>query len=472
MTSSGRKNVWTVPGVIQLLLGMTAMFFVEINSEEWTTYGVFLILAGLSLMPAVISLAKQKAGVVLADHFFVLVTAYLAYYVVGALLLPFGPSDQAAYSMAYYDLDATAAMRVAGINCIGLGLALIAGALTPSRLLSSFGHSAVRFGSKLPVEWVIALFLFVGAFSYLYVLQMSLTEQTQDAVVAGIWRTSSKLLLVAIVLATAHQGRAARWFHSAAVLLVCIHAVGGILQLNKSEVLLPLAALLLGYGWRTRILRIAFPGVAILLVVYLIIGSPVTTARNLTGLTSAPDWSHRISVLWDGIHAPSSDTSQSTSWSRFCYTPPQVAALDLFDAGQGGSDFEKIGWVFVPRILFPDKPIMTDSGPEFHYKISGNMNSSTGHGVFVNGYYNLGGVGVVIVGLSVGFILAFTSAFAGIVFRMRSPLWLPLALLGSYMAFRIDGHFLADFLGPFALLLYAVVGIGAARQVLVKRATI
>ena len=54
-------------------------------------------------------------------------------------------------------------------------------------------------------------------------------------------------------------------------------------------------------------------------------------------------------------------------------------------------------------------------------------------------------------------MLACTSAFALVVLKRRALIWLPFALLGSYMAFRIDGFFLGDFLGPFTTLLYGLI---------------
>ena len=469
------KFDWIRTGFVQFSLGvMLLASFEGVGASEWWIPGAFLIINGLLLLHPIYRAINRPAKVVLSDHFFVLTCAYFAYYVAGALLLPFGPNDQAEYSMSYYNVDATIAMRVAGVNALGFGIALMSSALAPKRLFSRLARSAVKMGSNTPIELTISAFLVIGFVSYLYVLQFDLLQSQRDVVISGLWRSLKKLLLVAIVLSTAHKGLNARWFHSVAIFVALVHAFGGILMLNKSEVLLPMVSLMLGYSWRLGVRRVLVPAITVIMLTYLMIGGAVTTARNLSGSATSIDWDYRISILWNGIVGESnaSQDGEDNPWSRFCYTPSQAAALDFFDQNSGGDDFGKMGWVFVPRFLAPGKPVITAGGPEFHYKIRGNTDSSSGHGVFVNGYYNLGLLGVLIAGVGVGVMLGCTTVFAREVFDAEAVQWLPFALMGSYMAFRIDGHFLPDYLGPFALLLYVFVGILLIRKLLPKRQVI
>jgi hypothetical protein len=89
--------------------------------------------------------------------------------------------------------------------------------------------------------------------------------------------------------------------------------------------------------------------------------------------------------------------------------------------------------------------------------MSGQVGSSTGQGIFSSGYYSGGWLGVLAVGCLAGWILRQTSAVAEEIIIARAPLLLPLALYGVYIAFRIDGSFLADYVGAFAYLLYPMV---------------
>jgi hypothetical protein len=460
---------WRIPGVVVTLLGLAALLLRRsIEPDDWWTVGVFIVLSGLPLIPMIWRGLRQSTLDLMADHFFVLAAAFLVYSVLGALLIPFGPQEQADAALSYYAMDAQMAMRVTAVNCVGFGLALIVGSLVRRSWISGLASKAVGFGSFMSAQWTMLLFLIIGGACSAYVFRFDLYLET--GVMAGTVRTLSSLLLVTIILAAAYTGRASGWFLSGAVLLTSVLALAGFLLLSKSSALLPIVALMSGLIWRFGIRRVIVPGLIALLAVFLLIGSPINTARNSGALSGQIGVDERADILREGVLDPGGTMPEESyqPWARLCYLPPQAAAMDLYDAGQGGNDYELMGWSFLPRVLFPTKPVMTMSSTEFYEKIVGRNTTSVGQGVFVDGYYNLGWWGVIAVGIAVGGILAWTSAFASVVYRSRSTLWLPIALGGSLMAFRIDGGFLVDYWGLFVLTVYASFG-GAIVQTLILR---
>lgn len=460
---------WRVTGFILILLGLSVLRVTDsIREDDWWVPGAFIIASGLVLLPAIRRVLRQEAREVLADHLLVLAGAFLLYNVFGALLIPFGPQDQAEYALSFYWMDARMAMRVTAVNCVGFGLALVSASLIRRGWVSRWPQTAIRFGSSISEHWVIVAFLLIGGGSAIYVLGFELS--LQPGVVPGVVRLMSSLLLVAIMMAATYRGRSSRWLLGAAIVLTMLQALGGLLLLSKSSALLPILALFAGLVWRLGARRVLVPGLATLSAVFLLIGNPVNKARSGSERGDRVDWEERTEVLREGVLDPGSVPREESyqSWARLCYLPSQGAAIDFFDAGRGGDDYTLLGWAFLPRFLFPGKPNMTSSGTEFNDKISGRDTSSTGQGVFIDGYYNLGWWGVVLVGLSVGGMLAWTSAVAAVVYRARASLWMPMALIGSLMAFRIDGNFLADYWGLFVLSGYVVCG-GAVIQTLTAR---
>ena len=460
---------WWRPGVAILGLGVLALVCQGfIRDDEWWVPGAFTIAIGLILLPALRRALRRGAEQVLADHLLVLAGAFMAYCVFGALLIPFGPQEQAEYSLSYYAVDAPLAMRVTAVNCIGFGLALVSGSLVRRHWVSKWARTAIGFGRSVRQKWIIAAFLLIGGASWFHVFTFD--SGLRPGMAPGLVRTMSQLLLVAIMVAAAYRGRGSVWLLSLAVALTVIQALVGLLLLNKSSVLLPLMVLLAGLAWRLGVRRVLVPGLPAVLAIFLLVGGPVSTGRYMFGFGERVVWSERIAVLSDAV-LRASDTaldSDYPSWARLNYLSSQGAALDFYDTGRGGDDYRLLGWVVLPRFLFPEKPEMTASGRDFHYQITGSDTSSSGQGVFINGYYNLGWWGVIVVGIAVGCMLAWTSAFAAEVFRVRALIWLPMALLGSMMAFRIDGAFVADYWGPFVLLSYAAFS-GVCMQTLLYR---
>ncbi|HUR22073.1 MAG TPA: hypothetical protein VMZ90_14755, partial [Vicinamibacterales bacterium] len=108
--------------------------------------------------------------------------------------------------------------------------------------------------------------------------------------------------------------------------------------------------------------------------------------------------------------------------------------------------------------LAPNKPQMTAMFTELNEKITGSDQSSNSPGVFVSGYYHGGWWGVWLASAVCGWILVQTSAIARAIQARQAALLLPFSLLGMFIAFRIDGDFIPDYLGVFMFILYPVVG--------------
>src|SRR5690606_18534318 len=66
--------------------------------------------------------------------------------------------------------------------------------------------------------------------------------------------------------------------------------------------------------------------------------------------------------------------------SRLSYLNVGAYVVDKYDAGLPGDTLRNAAAVFVPRILWPDKPIITSLGPELNFEIFGREGSSLGIG--------------------------------------------------------------------------------------------
>ena len=112
-------------------------------------------------------------------------------------------------------------------------------------------------------------------------------------------------------------------------------------------------------------------------------------------------------------------------------------------------------WLIVPRVLYPDKPIITGSGPALFERMTGSTGTSVSTGMFIDGYYNAGTVGFFVIAILFGWSLAFYSAIGKGVVRGRGDLMYPLVAFGIYRGLRVDGAVISDLFGGF--IIYAVL---------------
>lgn len=459
--SSGQttpRRRWFRLGVSFLVLGILAVpLSWSIKGESWWVHGAWCAVGVVLSIPVLSRALRFGFEVVLTDHLVMFAGAFTVYFLVGALLLAVGPADQIQYALTYYSIDARDAMRVNAVNGIGFGLALVTAALSHGRWLARQADQFAAATSSVAADVAVLLFLIIGTAASFHVMSVDLG--LREGVVAGVWRTASRFSLVAIFLASAHRGRGEKGLRLVGIVVALLEAAAGLLLFNKVATLLPLAALVAGLSTRYRRRSILPIGAILLAAIFLSTGGPVLFGRNtLTGNAEgvvAERWrlvKEGLSLAYDG-----SVLTAYAPWARLSYTTPQTAALDFYDAGMGGDEIRLIPWLFVPRVLAPNKPIITQSSEDFHTKITGQRGSNTGQGIFVSGYYNAGWLGVLLVGILCGWILSQTSAIAQAVLRRRAILLLPIALLGVFIAFRIDGHFVSDYFGPFAFILYLLL---------------
>lgn len=205
----------------------------------------------------------------------------------------------------------------------------------------------------------------------------------------AIWHKISglgKMLLVAIVLA------------------LCAN---GALGLSKLAALLPPVVLGLGWWLGGRMRKTALALFAGLTLTYFGgFAELVTLSRFHVSYdpvtNSAVD---RVGIISDSVgrlRSLRADGEDPMLLQRFTLAPFQAYFMNLYDSGAPGDTFENIPVVLVPRVLWPDKPIITP-GAEFDLIFRGyESESNLGIGFVSEAYWNLGWTGVILVSIFVG----------------------------------------------------------------------
>jgi hypothetical protein len=397
--------------------------------------------------------------------------AWTAYYGFGPLAYVYGTPETVAYMDAYYPVDNLALLRTNLLNVVGL-LAVIVGAALLSRVRSLLPQPPAALPGHDP--WRVALLFLVIGVPIKYLFEVPYVLRLVDFVLPGsiqYFGTFSGLAIFPLVVAAAERRRGARpllWALVASELLV------GFVMLAKLHIIKTVLLLFLGqYAVRPNLRRLVITGL-IIVVGYVAVLSPfVNFARMMLSRASAQD----VAELSAAVTTYGSEGRETLAdvlpgvqawWSRLAYSNAQAFAIDQYDQGRPGWTFAMIGYVFVPRFLHGEKPIMTP-GIDFTYLVQGTDTSSTGPGFIAEAYWNGGWSLVVLIGSFVGGLFAVLGRFSLHAVRSRRWLYVPLIFLTVYLGLRPDEWFVPAYVGGVLQVVLIVLFLRVVFPAVVRR---
>ena len=163
-----------------------------------------------------------------------------------------------------------------------------------------------------------------------------------------------------------------------------------------------------------------------------------------------------IDALSTLIETKDNNSAKYSAFARVSYINAQSAAVHFYDINNGSKDYLSFPYTLIPRFLYSDKPILTNSGVDLNYKIYGHDASAEGTGIFIDGYYNLGWFGLILGSMICGWVLSQISAIARIITTNKAFVYYPINIFGIFIAFRIDGTIISDYFGQFIIIIYAI----------------
>lgn len=250
------------------------------------------------------------------------------------------------------------------------------------------------------------------------------------------------------------------------ILLVGVELLMELLMFNKSGILKTLIMFLLAFLWRKLTIARAVVAAVAAIGLYVAVTPVVTNARSELGLK----YGQRPAGFLDRLQILTSYGSASTfsnkgetqdSLLRISYVNAATLVIREYDMGMPANWPELLPAVFVPRFLWPEKPIITDVGLDIYEIGTGRRNSSSGAGIFADAYWAMGWWGVLVYMAACGLIMGGLSAMTARVLREGWWMQFPVVLMALLMGFRTDGHYIADVAGASVMLIgmYGVLAI-------------
>lgn len=120
-------------------------------------------------------------------------------------------------------------------------------------------------------------------------------------------------------------------------------------------------------------------------------------------------------------------------WTRLEFSGKQAFAMDLHDRGQRSHSLENLPTIFIPRIVWPDKPQIRPPGKDFYYLVTGRDNNNMSMTIYADLYWQFGWIGVILITPLVGFAIAIITQILLPEIRRNNFVYFPATLIAMQL---------------------------------------
>lgn len=238
----------------------------------------------------------------------------------------------------------------------------------------------------------------------------------------------------------------------------------GFFAMSKSVMLMPLVMISIAFIYHRRsLLRISLFA-ACFVSLFMLLAPIVTHVRDMNGkYYNSAAKAEDIPGLYLSYFTTGRESDQyadvETGWMRLSFVNAGTFVINQYDHGMPGNSYRYLWIVWIPRIIYPDKPIITDVGRELSYAANGNYNSSSSAGLAAEAYWNGGWLYTIGVAIFVALVFGLWTIYSYEVIQRKAWHLFFIVLIGMRMALRVDGAFVSDIVGPIALVVLAHIAL-------------
>lgn len=405
--------------------------------------------------------------------------ASAVYFGLGSLVhLIVSPERRAMIESLYFFNDSEVAKLNLIIACSTLTILLVCGAAESvlnfrSATAASSMASASAASARRLRNYGVVFFSLGSTLKYLFVFPVSIGWVAWGEVPGSVIAIA-EMSLIGLNLLTIWSLSSAPAFFPLVCLLVGMEMFTGLVLFTKAQVLLPLLMLLVGVMAQRLTWQRMLTAVVVVAFSMEIMQPLVGYARDefnarTGGATANATIGLRLEILasyFDPYRTRRPYEEPGEGLMRISYVNAGTFAIASYDRGHAGDSFKNIFISLVPRVLWPDKPLLQEGG-EFALVASGRYaENSVSPGMFAEAYWNFGWMGIPLVMTSLGLFLLLMSRYALWVLRREKWLFFPIALIGLKVGLGIDGMFVGQIVGTGAIVIVLHFATAACAAVL------
>ena len=406
------------------------------------------------------------------------------YYGFGPLVEVFGNEiTRASLSSHYLSITAVELFRahklsVTGIFMVLLGLTLHM-TVRPRVWIDSANHKAA--GPVFDPMKLGMVFLVLGA-SFKYLLLKPVQWGELDLIVPGVLTAVGNLTDLGFAIIAYCAARGDRLGKTLIWLGLPIHVLLSLLSFAKSEVILALLLPSIGYfvgsGRTGKLIR----HLVLIALIYGILQPYVHHGRAIilerTGSISLAGYGERMEILGGYLLSGSEQASEDTGeqrqgwWTRLNFSGPQAQAMNLYDRGFSNKTLHTAWMYFIPRAIWPEKPILYGPGLAFYRLLTGREEAWSFLGLSIYGdlYWQFGWAGVIIGCFLFGWLLGVTASRALQAVRAQEFVMLPFIMMALGLALASPNKYILNgTIGPLPIMIFYYAALSSLLWVLRSR---
>ena len=293
----------------------------------------------------------------------------------------------------------------------------------------------------------LALIFVIGGAVFRYLIIKPSQWGMLDISIPGVLSAASYTLDLGFGLMAFVAARREGSWRPLLIALLSVHVFLTVLGFAKAELVIALLFPALGAYIAHRKMRRLALNVGFIVGAFMIAQPYVSYARAEvwleTGTISQASYQRRLGILRDYVVNGGPDAVFEVTerrqgwWTRLNFAGPQAFAMNAYDKGLRGDSLDGVWTMFIPRAIWPDKPIYQGPGGAFYSLVTGREATSfLALSVYGDLYWQFGWLGVLIGCPLIGWYFAMLSWRSLLVIKTREFLFMPAVLIALQAAMQ------------------------------------
>lgn len=298
-------------------------------------------------------------------------------------------------------------------------------------------------------KMLFRLFLLVGPLKLLVIIPMYLGWL--DFIVPGIVESLASLFGVVILLAFFLWQSGDRRYAPIALGLMVLDSAIALAVFSKLMFILPFVNAAIGIYLAKPRLRYLALGFVLVASGYMFVKPLVDSGRSRFGRHSR-DVKDTVSfVSYYFSENKSRDYYETHSsehwWARQSYASTQAYLMNSYDNAHPGNSINHVWIVFIPRLVWPDKPLVNRAGVALNIEVFGSDTSSLAATIYGEAYWNGGWPMVVVITTFISAVFYIFGMYSINFMRFPDYRWLPVGMMGILYGLSVECWFVSIFVG-------------------------